>query len=284
MPKYMVAGIIINYEPFYQEYHKTFEPFLYKGNQEANYTIKTFVKEHIDTPKGISTYTNDDRYIITDKDGETIFNKNKEGETLIKTYQSHDLKTSMLYLKESNPIKNAEREYIFSGMFFMKIALQNKRLGLHGSAIELNGEAIIFSAPSKTGKSTHRKLWENHYEISIINDDKPLLMLKDNVIWVHPSPWSGKSRLTGDKAYPLKTIVFLKQGKDNKLNSIDKKTSFKHLMRNCYRPDDSYLWNILFEILEHITTHIPHYKYVCTKNNEAAHKLYNKLFGGHHEN
>ena len=284
MAKYEIADILIEFKPYYEDYLETFAPFRYDGERGAKYIIQTFVSDHLDAPTGEPSYTNQDRIVHTDFLGVTTYKKNENGEVMIKTYQSNDLQQSYLYLKKGDSASNAEREYIFTGMFFMKIALKEQRLGLHGSAIAKNGEAVIFSAPSRTGKSTHRHLWEKLFSIETINDDKPLLMLKDNQAWVCPSPWSGKSRLTGTSAYPLKTIVFLAQGKKNRIETLDTKKSLTHLMRNCYRPDEPVLWDPLFKILNHLTNHIPMYYYACTMKDKAALTLHSYLFGGHDEN
>ena len=281
--KYQVAGILIEFKPFFEDYLETFEPFRYEGDAPAAYTIRTFIEETLSPPEQPPDYRLKDRLIFRGREGETTLKQDREGNVPIKVYQSYDRRTSYLYLKAGLASTNAEREYIFTGMLFMKIALNEGLLGLHGAAVAYNGEAVIFAAPSRTGKSTHRRLWQRHYEIETINDDKPLLSLEQGEIWVHPSPWSGKSRLTGTTPYPLHTIVFLSRGEENCIRELDFKESLEHLMRNCYRPDSEDLWDRLFEILEHLKRHTPMLHYACKKENQAAITLHNYLFGGKHE-
>ena len=49
----------------------------------------------------------------------------------------------------------------------------------HGSSIEVDGSAYIFTAKSGTGKSTHAALWRKLLKDKavMINDDKPLIRL-----------------------------------------------------------------------------------------------------------
>lgn len=68
------------------------------------------------------------------------------------------------------------RERVYSGHAFSYLALRNQRMVLHGSCIAKGGKALLFSAPSGTGKSTHTGLWKKYYpETEYINDDAPVL-------------------------------------------------------------------------------------------------------------
>ena len=57
----------------------------------------------------------------------------------------------------------AETEYVLLGVMFMEIAMKEGYLPIHASAIRYKEQAILFSAPSKTGKSTHANLWKRIY-------------------------------------------------------------------------------------------------------------------------
>ena len=46
---------------------------------------------------------------------------------------------------------------------------------LHGAHIVVDGEAIVFSAPSGTGKSTQAELWRRHRSAAVINGDRVLV-------------------------------------------------------------------------------------------------------------
>ena len=79
----------------------------------------------------------------------------------------------------------------------------------------MDGQAVLFTAKSGTGKSTHTKLWRDLFgeRAVMVNDDKPLLrILKDGVL-VCGTPWDGKHRLSTNCALPLKAICILERGK-----------------------------------------------------------------------
>ena len=80
---------------------------------------------------------------------------------------------------------------------------------LHGSALCMDGEAVIFTAGSGTGKSTHSRMWRELFgdQVWMINDDKPLLRIGEESTLVFGSPWDGKQHLRRNASAPLKAIV-----------------------------------------------------------------------------
>lgn len=83
---------------------------------------------------------------------------------------------------------------------------------LHASAVEYGGQAVCFSAPPGTGKSTHTEKWVRLFGASILNDDKPALRRESGVWQVYGTPWSGKEALNQNRNAPLHAICFLFQG------------------------------------------------------------------------
>ena len=95
----------------------------------------------------------------------------------------------------------------------------------HGSAIAVDGEVYLFTAPSGTGKSTHTRLWREHFgeRAIMVNDDKPFLHLKeDGSMMVYGSPWDGKHRLSTNIGLPLKAICILSQAPENRIEKVTK--------------------------------------------------------------
>ena len=100
----------------------------------------------------------------------------------------------------------------------------------HGSAIAVDGEVYLFTAPSGTGKSTHTRLWREHFgqRAIMVNDDKPFLHLnEDGSMTVYGSPWDGKHRLSANVALPLKAICILAQAPENHIEKVSKTDSLQ---------------------------------------------------------
>ncbi len=112
----------------------------------------------------------------------------------------------------------------------------------HGSAIALDGEVYLFTAPSGTGKSTHTRLWRECFgeRALMVNDDKPFLHLnEDGSMTVYGSPWDGKHHLSTNVGLPLKAICILSQAPENRIYQVSKKEGLQPLYLQTFWPDSS---------------------------------------------
>ncbi len=117
----------------------------------------------------------------------------------------------------------ASDEYYLLHLVVSNALLAYNRCVFHGTAFLWHEKAWIFTAPSGTGKTTQYRRWRKLYrdEVKIINGDKPILEFKeDHTIMVHPSPWKGKERWGSMLNAPLGGIIYLKQGKENKIECM----------------------------------------------------------------
>lgn len=144
---------------------------------------------------------------------------------------------------------------------------------MHGSAIAQDNKCYIFTAPSKTGKSTHIRLWKQLFNDSvfIVNDDKPYLKLEDNgEITVYGSPWTGKERYGLNTHVPLGSICEIKQAKENTMKELLKMDSFLSLYPQFYRSDDMEKADKIINFVQHLCQKYPIYQLQCNMDKEAA--------------
>ena len=111
---------------------------------------------------------------------------------------------------------------------------------MHGSALSFDGEAVIFTAKSGTGKSTHSGLWREVYgdRVVMINDDKPLLRIGNDGVFVWGTPWNGKHRLSRNVSAPLRAIVKLERDQVNRIVPMSRADAFPVLAVRCYASKD----------------------------------------------
>lgn len=88
---------------------------------------------------------------------------------------------------------------------------QNHGFIFHCSFIEYQGKAILFTAPSETGKSTQAELWHQYRGAEIINGDRAAVRLADGVLLAEGIPFSGSSVYCKNRSLPLSAIVYLGQ-------------------------------------------------------------------------
>lgn len=108
--------------------------------------------------------------------------------------------------------------------------LQREAPVLHASFIVHENSAILFTAPAGTGKSTQADLWHKHAGAEIINGDRVLLRKRNGAWHAFGYPCSGSSGICRDEAYPMKAIVVLEQGPENRVVAMRASEKIKALV------------------------------------------------------
>lgn len=152
----------------------------------------------------------------------------------------------------------------------------------HGSAIAMDGEVYLFTAPSGTGKSTHTRLWRECFgdRVLMVNDDKPFLRLNaDGSITVFGSPWNGKHRLGANVSMPLKGICILSQAKENKIRRLSPKEALQTVyMQTFWRNSNPQMVKNTLVVFEGIMLH-PLWHLECNISREAVKMSYEAMSG-----
>lgn len=91
---------------------------------------------------------------------------------------------------------------------------------LHASWVIHDGQAIVFTAPSGTGKSTQADLWAAHAGARIINGDRTMLYLRDGQWFAGGFPVCGSSPYCLNVSAPLKAVISLEKGPVNRVCSL----------------------------------------------------------------
>ena len=153
-----------------------------------------------------------------------------------------------------------------------KILCDKGYMFMHCSSIAYKGNGILFTAPSGTGKSTHSALWKRHFgeDVVIVNDDKPLLHITPDVIEVCGTPWDGKHKRSANISAPIKSIVILSQGSENKIEKATKQEAFYTILNQTIRAMDKNLMTLVLDMVERLLDRVPVYKLSCTISDEAV--------------
>lgn len=149
----------------------------------------------------------------------------------------------------------------------------------HCSAIEVDGRAYLFGAPSGTGKSTHVRLWKERFgeRAVVINDDKPLVRFQEDAIFVWGTPWCGKHGINTNKKSPVKGICFLEQGKENHIARLNPIDSYIRILRQIYFPKDEKKRTEVFRMAKRLAEQVPAYLLTCDISQEAVSVSYGAL-------
>lgn len=137
------------------------------------------------------------------------------------------------FTNKSFPILGDDR-YFWSTISLAQLLLPKKAVLMHASFINVDGSAVLFSAPSGTGKSTQAELWRVHRNAEVINGDKAGVYLKNGKAFAGGVPFCGSSRICKNKNLPLKAIVLLSQGKENVAKHLKGFEALQGVINNMY--------------------------------------------------
>lgn len=183
-----------------------------------------------------------------------------------------------IILKEKDSTEE-KRSQIAKEMTFYLIANKNT-IRMHGSCVDFNGKAIMFLAPSGTGKSTHAKLWNKYAKAEYINDDQPYVNV-DSLL-VYGSPIAGKHKRFSTKVSPLCALVFISQSKSNSIIKLDKLQAVKSLYKQMIHYEDLSDREKQLESLDKLTN-LPTFILQCDKSKEAFLTCYKGVFEKEYE-
>ena len=188
-------------------------------------------------------------------------------------------------IKEGIPIREFSDAYLETLAVYRKICrclLDENVLLFHGSVVSVDGIGYLFTAKSGTGKSTHTKYWREYFKdrAIMINDDKPLLEIKEDCVNVYGTPWDGKHRLSTNTCVPLKAICKLNRGKDNHICRIDGMDAYSMLIQQVNRPvGDAVAMCKTLELIDFLCSCVEFYSMHCTMDIDAARVAYEGMKG-----
>lgn len=198
--------------------------------------------------------------------------------------------TSEEIARENEDGKNWSLGYLESLAIYRKICeklLEENIILFHSSAVEIEGKAYLFTAPSGTGKSTHTRLWREVFgeKVTMINDDKPLIHIPnrysdkadlDDTIKVYGTPYAGKDGLQTNTSAPISAIIILHQAKENTINRLDARSAYPMLLNQTYRRTDKIGMLKTLELVEQLSK-LPVYSLGCTISKEAVMLAYDTI-------
>ena len=177
------------------------------------------------------------------------------------------------------PTRPFKDEYLETLAVYRKICDQMPEWDtflFHCSAVAVDSKAYLFTASSGTGKSTHTRLWREVFgdRAVMINDDKPLLRVTSDSVFVYGTPWDGKHRLSTNTVAPVAGICLLERGEKNDVERIAKEDAFPRLLQQTYRPQSPVALMKTMALLDAVASNVPLYKLRCNMEPEAARVAY----------
>lgn len=154
-------------------------------------------------------------------------------------------------------------------------------ISLHSACVELEGEAICFTAPSGTGKSTRAMQWVQALGATWISGDRPSLVAEPQGVTAWGVPWDGKEQIYRNIRCPLKMICLITRGEQVRARYLPARQARQVLMQQVFLP----MWDTeaaasAMETIRRILDRIPVVQLQCGPDEQAAKFAYDLLF--HH--
>lgn len=158
------------------------------------------------------------------------------------------------------------------------LLLQADALILHCSYLLYDGKAILFSAPSGTGKTTQAKLWEKLYPAKIINGDKAILQKKDGTWYACGYPFHGSADECLNEQYPIGTVVVVRQSPEDRIEPMGPMQRLQAL----YSETTVNVWNRAavdrtLDLIGDLAASVEVVRQHCTMRDEACRTLHRYL-------
>ena len=164
-------------------------------------------------------------------------------------------------------------------VFASLLALERRQaaldaLVLHCTYVEYRGQAILFSAPSETGKTTQANLWEKHRGARTVNGDRGLLQKLGGRWHARGWPVCGTSGVCHNRDLPIRAVVMLSQAPQDRAEPLGAMKAFTQL----YSQITVNRWNRAqtqraMELIEDLVGSVPVYHLACTMNETAVEAL-----------
>ncbi len=287
MSNYCIAGLSFSVEnlehPFFL---RRMEKYTEKDTQKTpDMRISFQEKQEITEPAGklVGTRLGYRTYLTTDAGDYVSFDKLEDTENRTALISADkDFRSVVAQVRDVEAMGGAPMDVrcfnMVGEIFRMAVMLRND-LVVHSSSIAFDGNGILFSAPSGTGKSTHTGLWKKAFgeRVAIVNDDTPAVTFEDGTPLLWGTPWSGKTEINENICVPLRAIVFLEQAKENNISELSSVEAVFRLVREVAVYPYRDMANRALEATDRLLRQVPCYLLRCLPDEDAVMTVKNKL-------
>ena len=160
---------------------------------------------------------------------------------------------------------------VLESMEIEHLIARNYGFVFHCSYIARNGKAILFTAPSGTGKSTQAELWAKYRGAAIINGDRAAVRLADGQLLAEGIPFAGSSEYCKNRSLPIGAIVYLAQAPVTTVRRLGGYEAFSKIWEgvsiNIWDREDM---ELVSGVVQKVAEQIPIFHMPCTPDEAAV--------------
>ena len=238
---------------------------------KPQYTYRMHVAEELPQPEGKVIASRPDLVVFENERGESRLIGVKGTEGYYACYQETSPDCAEITFARDR-IGGLHIDPVFSSLLALERRLVKRdNMILHCAYVEYRGEAILFSAPSETGKTTQANLWEKYRGSRTVNGDRSLLGKKDGRWTAQGWPVCGTSEVCHDEAFTIRAVVMLSQAKENRAVKMTPGQAFPLVysqitVNRWNREDHIHTMDLIQDLLDSV----PVYHLGCTISEEAV--------------
>lgn len=270
--KYVFAGVSLDVESelpiLRQENYSQFE-------NEKTDSGKRFITKECSLPakEGKTVYNNGLTSLYETDNGKLFFTSYPSSKTEFRDYSCLKITPDggELYISPGEELRDSS---LMKSVNIYGILLENDTAVFHCSFIIMNGEAILFTGRSGIGKTTQAKLWEKYRGALIVNDDRAAIKTDGDRLLAIGVPISGSSRIALNKTAPVKAIIILEQGSENKIEELPAFQNFISILNGIiFEPHDQSEKEKALSVAESVIRTAKVFKLTCTPDEGAVEAL-----------
>ena len=157
-------------------------------------------------------------------------------------------------------------------LLFAFASAKYSTLEMHASVTVRGDYGYLFLGKSGTGKSTHSRQWlETFPDAWLLNDDNPVVRLKEDGVYVYGSPWSGKTPCYKNEVRRVGAFVKLLQAPYNKMQMLRLPEAYAYILSSSSGlkiiPE---IMDMLFDTISRLIQTIQVYGMECLPDHDAA--------------
>ena len=244
-----------------------------KDQEEAapEYTYYIEVTDHLPQPEGKVLARRPDLLVFQSETGESRLIGVKGTEGYYACYQEVASDKARVLLARDR-IQGLHIDPVFTSLLALERRLiARDSLILHCAYMVYQGEAILFSAPSETGKTTQVNLWEKYRGSRTVNGDRALLGKRNGRWTAQGWPVCGTSEVCHNEEFPIRAVVMLSQAKENQAQQLPPGRAFPLL----YSQITVNKWNMkdhlhAIDLIQELAEGVPVLHLGCTISEEAV--------------
>lgn len=166
----------------------------------------------------------------------------------------------------------------------ISILSMEEQAKLENVLMEYEGNGIIISAASGTGKTTHARLWRDLRRALIINGDRAVCAKTAEGWTGYGLPWSGTSGEQINRSVAIRALVVLHRGETNEAHRISALEAFHQVFAHVLYPSwDKALAEKMMDLLESFLRDVPIFLLSCRPDAESVDVLHAALAEVLHE-